>query len=70
LRVWATGFRDALAPYALPGCYANFLMDEGPEAARACYGANAGRLADLKGRYDPENLFRRNQNIAPRIPSD
>lgn len=70
LRAWATGFRDALAPYALPGCYANFLMDEGPEVARACYGANAARLADLKGRYDPENLFRRNQNIAPKLPTD
>jgi hypothetical protein len=65
LRVWSTGFRDALQDYALPGCYANFLMDEGPEAARACYGANADRLAELKGRYDPGNLFRRNQNVPP-----
>ncbi len=65
LRDWSTGFRDALRPYAIPGCYANFQMDEGPQAARACYGRNADRLAILKGRYDPTNLFRRNQNIAP-----
>ena len=65
LRAWTTGFRDAVRPYAMPGCYANFQMDEGPEAARACYGANADRLAELKGRYDPGNLFRLNQNIEP-----
>lgn len=65
LRAWSTGFRAALRPYAMPGCYANFMMDEGTEAARACYGSNADRLATLKGRYDPTNLFRRNQNIAP-----
>jgi FAD/FMN-containing dehydrogenase len=62
---WSTGFRDALLPYAMPGRYANFLMDEGPDAARACYGANAEHLSRLKARYDPTNLFRRNQNIPP-----
>ncbi len=65
LRAWSTGFRDALRPYAMAGCYANFQMDDGPRAARACYGTNAARLAQLKGRYDPANLFRLNQNIAP-----
>ncbi|GAB91950.1 FAD-binding oxidoreductase [Gordonia rhizosphera] len=65
LRAWANGFRDALRPYAMTGCYANFQMDEGPAAARACYGDNADRLARLKGIYDPTNVFRRNQNIAP-----
>jgi hypothetical protein len=65
LRAWSTGFRDALRPYAMPGYYANFLMDEGPEAARACYGSNAERLATLKAAYDPTNVFRRNQNVTP-----
>jgi FAD/FMN-containing dehydrogenase len=65
LRAWSTGFRDALRPYAMPGCYANFQMADGPQAARACYGTNATRLAELKGRYDPNNLFRLNQNIEP-----
>jgi hypothetical protein len=65
LRGWSTGFRDALLPYGMPGGYANFQMDEGPAAARACYGANADRLAALKARYDPGNLFRLNQNVQP-----
>lgn len=65
VRAWSTGFRDALRPCALPGSYANFMMDDGPEAARACYGSNAERLAVLKRRFDPDNVFRRNQNIAP-----
>jgi hypothetical protein len=69
LRAWSTGFRDALRPYAMPGCYANFQMNDGPEAARACYGTNAARLAELKGRYDPGNLFRLNQNIKPEAPN-
>jgi len=43
-------------------------MDDGPEAARACYGTNAPRLAELKGRYDPGNLLRLNQNIQPEAP--
>jgi hypothetical protein len=69
LRAWSTRFRDALRPYAMPGGYANFQMDDGPEAARACYGTNATRLAELKGRYDPGNLFRLNQNIEPKTPN-
>lgn len=69
LRAWSTGFRDALRPYAMPGCYANFQMNEGPEAARACYGTNVTRLAELKHRYDPGNVFRLNQNIQPKAPN-
>lgn len=65
LRDWSSGFRDTLRSHAMSGCYVNFQMDEGPEAARACYGSNADRLAVLKGRYDPANVFCRNQNIAP-----
>lgn len=48
------------------GAYVNFLADEGPERVRAAYpGATFDRLAAIKRRYDPENLFRRNQNIPP-----
>ena len=48
------------------GAYVNFLTDEGPERVRAAYpGATWDRLAAIKGRYDPTNLFRRNQNIEP-----
>jgi FAD/FMN-containing dehydrogenase len=62
---WASGFRDALAPYAMPGCYANFMMDDVPDPARTAYGPNLPRLAELKRRYDPDNVFRRNVNVSP-----
>ncbi len=65
LRAWATGFSDALAPYALDGAYTNFVMDEGSAAARASYGDSHPRLRELKARYDPDNVFRGNQNIEP-----
>ncbi len=65
LRDWAYGFRDALAPYALAGSYANFCMDDGSAATPACYGTHAGRLAAAKRHYDPDNVFRRNQNLTP-----
>ncbi len=49
-----------------PAVYANFLADEGPERVRAAYpGATWDRLVEIKRRYDPTNLFRLNQNIAP-----
>ena len=44
----------------------NFLSEEGDERIRAAYGADKfARLAQIKARYDPENLFRLNQNIPP-----
>ena len=59
-------FSAGLDPYAIGGAYSNFVMDEGPDAARACYGDNYERLAAIKARYDPDNLFHHNQNIAPK----
>jgi FAD/FMN-containing dehydrogenase len=48
------------------GAYVGFLGDEGEERVRAAYpGATWERLAAIKTRYDPDNLFRLNQNIAP-----
>jgi FAD/FMN-containing dehydrogenase len=48
------------------GFYVNFLADEGEERIRAAYpGSTWDRLAAIKARYDPTNLFRRNQNIPP-----
>ena len=47
------------------GVYANNLGEEGEERVRAAYGGNYTRLAALKAKYDPENLFRLNQNIKP-----
>jgi len=48
------------------GAYVNFLQDEGPERIRAAYpGATWDRLAAVKAAYDPENVFRLNQNVPP-----
>jgi FAD/FMN-containing dehydrogenase len=41
------------------------MPEDEPERVRKVYGANYNRLAEIKGRYDPENLFRLNQNIKP-----
>jgi hypothetical protein len=49
-----------------PAAYAGFLGDEGEDRVRAAYpGSTWERLADVKARYDPDNLFRLNQNIPP-----
>jgi FAD/FMN-containing dehydrogenase len=61
---WARETAAALEPYA-SGVYVNLLGTEGDERVRAAYGANYERLATLKARYDPANLFRMNQNIRP-----
>jgi FAD/FMN-containing dehydrogenase len=62
---WADGFAAALRQ-AATGVYVNFLSDEGPERVREAYpGATWDRLVEVKRRYDPDNLFRRNQNIPP-----
>jgi hypothetical protein len=49
------------------GMYGNFggLGDETQDTAARAYGANYARLAQLKAKYDPQNLFRMNQNIVP-----
>jgi FAD/FMN-containing dehydrogenase len=63
---WARGTTEALEPVSREGGYTNFMGDAGDERLRASYGdANYERLVALKRRYDPENLFRLNQNIRP-----
>ncbi len=62
---WVRGLWDDLRPYAT-GVYVNFLSDESQDQVRAAYGdAKYQRLVDLKSRYDPDNVFRFNQNIRP-----
>jgi FAD/FMN-containing dehydrogenase len=61
---WARRIFDAMAPYSTGGTYVNFMPDD-EERARAAYGANYERLARLKKRYDPTNVFRMNQNVPP-----
>ena len=62
---WARNAYEAFAPHQL-GVYVNFLGDEGQERVRAAYGESKyEKLAQIKARYDPENIFRLNQNIKP-----
>ncbi len=62
---WARDFFNASAPFASGGVYVNFLTADEGDRVRAAYGSNYPRLAQVKGKYDPENLFRINQNIEP-----
>jgi FAD/FMN-containing dehydrogenase len=62
---WAKSFSDALQPYSARGGYVNMIMKEGEGRVRAIYGPNYDRLAEVKAKYDPGNLFHVNQNIKP-----
>jgi hypothetical protein len=62
---WCKGYFDALHPYSAGGAYVNFMMDEGQERVQASFRDNYDRLARIKSKYDPTNLFRVNQNIRP-----
>ena len=65
IRDWTVAYHEALHPYSMGGAYVNMMMDEGQERVRASYRDHYDRLAAVKAVYDPENLFRVNQNIAP-----
>jgi FAD/FMN-containing dehydrogenase len=61
---WANEFSGAIRQSE--DAYVNFIGDEGPERVHAAYpGKTYDRLAQIKRRYDPDNLFRLNQNIPP-----
>jgi len=62
---WVRSYAKATAPHSEPGGYINFSSaDDQPRVAEN-YGASFARLRQAKRRYDPGNLFRMNQNIAP-----
>jgi hypothetical protein len=65
IKDWAVGFADDIKPFSAGGAYMNFIMDEGQERVRATYRDNYDRLARIKARYDPKNVFHVNQNIRP-----
>jgi FAD/FMN-containing dehydrogenase len=62
---WARDYWKALHPYSAGGSYINFMMEEGEDRVKATYGSNYQRLVEIKNKYDPNNLFRVNQNILP-----
>ena len=65
---WTREFHAALEPYTGGRVYVNFLGDEGQSRVRAAYGeAKYARLAALKSRWDPANVFHLNQNIEPSV---
>ncbi|MFC1529927.1 FAD-binding oxidoreductase [Gemmatimonadota bacterium] len=66
IRDWTVGYWDSVHPSSSGGAYINFMMEEGQERVQASYRGNYDRLAEIKSRYDPTNLFRVNQNIQPK----
>jgi FAD/FMN-containing dehydrogenase len=66
LKRWGRSYWQAVHPFNLEGAYVNFMMDdEASGRVQATYGQNYKRLAAVKAKYDRENVFRVNQNIAP-----
>ena len=66
LKSWGRAYWKAVHPYNMGGGYVNFMFDDEADGrVQAAYGDNFARLAAAKMKYDPTNLFRVNQNIAP-----
>jgi len=67
LKSWGRGYWKAVHRFNLEGAYVNFMMDDEADGrVQATYGDNYARLAAIKAKYDPRNLFRVNQNIQPK----
>jgi FAD/FMN-containing dehydrogenase len=63
---WVREVTDAFEPFRTGGVYLNFMPDSGEEVVRSGFAAGKyDRLAAIKAKYDPDNMFRFNQNIAP-----
>ena len=62
---WARAYWNDLHPLSAGGAYVNFMMEEGEDRVKASYRDNYEPLAAIKGKYDPTNFFRVNQNIKP-----
>ena len=62
---WVKDYYAATAPHSEEGGYVNFMAEDDQSRIRANYRGNYDRLAETKRRYDPDNLFRHNQNIQP-----
>jgi FAD/FMN-containing dehydrogenase len=66
-REWVRDYWSALHPHSAGGSYVNFLMEEGEERVASSYAGNHRRLAEVKAKYDPANVFCVNQNIRPAL---
>ncbi|GMQ81047.1 MAG: FAD-binding oxidoreductase [Rhodothermia bacterium] len=62
---WVSAFHEALTPYSTGSVYVNTLSWGEESRIKSAYGQNYERLSELKNKWDPENLFRMNQNIKP-----
>jgi FAD/FMN-containing dehydrogenase len=64
-REWARGLQSALAPHMVTRTYVNAVDEDHGDVAAAYGSEKYQRLADIKGVYDPDNVFHRNANIEP-----
>jgi UDP-N-acetylenolpyruvoylglucosamine reductase len=62
---WVRDYYDATAPHSEEGGYINFMSGDDQDRIKANYRGNYDRLVEAKRKYDPDNLFHVNQNIAP-----
>jgi len=62
---WAREFFATMTPHAMGSVYVNFMPEDETDRLPAAWGPNYARLAAIKAKYDPKNLFRVNQNIQP-----
>jgi FAD/FMN-containing dehydrogenase len=66
IRSWTVDYFDAIHPHSMGGSYVNFMgTDEGQDRVQATYRGNYARLAEIKAKVDPDNVFHVNQNIQP-----
>jgi hypothetical protein len=62
---WARTLFNEVAPYSAGSVYVNFMPDDEEDRVSGAYGANFERLSRIKAKWDPDNVFRMNHNIAP-----
>jgi FAD/FMN-containing dehydrogenase len=62
---WVRDYYEAIAPHSEPGGYINFMSGDDQGRIQDNYRDNYNRLVEVKRAYDPDNLFRHNQNIKP-----
>ncbi len=62
---WARALYDRMTPHATGSAYVNFMPEDESDHMTGAYGSNGQKLSQIKGQYDPDNLFRLNHNILP-----